>query len=61
MHDLTPGPHFPGLRITADGRRAAADYVCRCGQSARATGPAEVRALIATYTDHKSSCSARRS
>lgn len=53
MAELTPTPDFPGIRIGQEGPYgdAYADYACRCGHSAHATG-ANVSALVQDYTDN---------
>lgn len=62
MADLTPTPDFPGIRIgkASSYGDAYADYACRCGQSATATGGGNVEALVEEYTDHKSACRGRK-
>ncbi|MFD8070030.1 hypothetical protein [Streptomyces parvulus] len=67
-----PTPDAPGIRIFAspvyrhhyDGARwstrtgalPTAAYACRCGQTATATGPENVAALVAEYDAHRSTC-----
>ncbi|MFH9226604.1 hypothetical protein [Streptomyces lydicus] len=62
MADLTPTPDFPGIRIAkaSSYEDGYADYACRCGQSATATGDDNAKALVEEYTDHKSACGGRR-
>ncbi|MFJ4532253.1 hypothetical protein [Streptomyces nigrescens] len=54
MADLTPTPDFPGIRIGKPDayEDAYADYACRCGQSANATGDGNVKDLVQDYTDN---------
>ncbi|WP_039933307.1 hypothetical protein [Streptomyces viridochromogenes] len=67
-----PTPHAPGIRIFApptyrhpdDGARwstrpgalPTAAYACPCGQTATATGPGHVAALVTEYDAHRSAC-----
>ncbi|SFN20999.1 hypothetical protein SAMN04487980_1013226 [Streptomyces sp. cf124] len=70
--DGDPTPDRPGIRIYAppvyrhheDGARwskrhgdtPTAAYACTCGQTATATGPRTVAALVAEYDAHKDAC-----
>ncbi|OXS33070.1 hypothetical protein [Streptomyces sp. XY006] len=62
MADLTPTPDRPGLRVSkpSPSAPATASAVCHCGASARATGDAQVKALVDGYTANHGPAHGRR-